>query len=63
MDIIHTYKETYECGLWAVNHSKCCIFHDTESSPEVRKAVYDIAKNTGKKVFNYPHHHGLGIIV
>lgn len=63
MDIIHTYKETYECGLWAVNHSKCCIFHDTESSPEVRKAVYDIAKHTGKKVFNYPHHHGLGIIV
>ncbi len=63
VDIIHTYKETYECGLWAVNHSKCCIFHDTESSPEVRKSVYDIAKHTEKKVFNYPHHHGLGIIV
>ena len=63
VDIIHSYKETYECGLWAVKHSKCCIFHDTESFLEVRKAVYDIAKHTGKKAYNYPHHHGLGIIV
>lgn len=63
VDIIHTYKETYECGLWAVEHSKCCLFHDTESYPEVRKAVYDIAKQTGKKVYNYPYNHGLGIIV
>ena len=63
VDIIHTYKETYECGLWAVKHSKCCVFHDTESFPEVRKAVFDIAKNTGKNVYNYPYHKGLGIIV
>ena len=63
VDIVHDYKETYECGLWAVQHSKCCIFHDTESFPEVRRAVFDIAKNTGKKVYNYPYHNGLGIIV
>ena len=63
VDIVHNYKETYECGLWAVQHSKCCIFHDTESFPEVRRAVFDIAKNTGKKVYNYPYHYGLGIIV
>jgi hypothetical protein len=63
VDIIHNYKETYECGLWAAQHSKCCIFHDTESFPEVRKAVFDIAKNTGKKAYNYPYHNGLGIIV
>lgn len=63
VDIIHTYEHTYECGLWAVQHSKCCIFHDTESFPEVRRAVYDLAKDTGKKVYNYPYHHGLGIIV
>ena len=63
VDIIHTYKDTYECGLWAVNHSKCCIFHDTESFSEVRRAVYDLAKHTGKKVYNYPENHGLGIIV
>ena len=63
VDIIHTYEDTYECGLWAVEHSKCCIFHDTESFSEVRKAVRDIAKHTGKTVLNYPYSHGLGIIV
>ena len=63
VDIIHTYKETYECGLWAVKHSKCTVFHDTESFPEVRRAVYDIAKALGKKVYNYPYHYGLGIII
>lgn len=63
VDIVHNYKETFECGLWAVNHSKCCVFHDTESFTEVRKAVFDIAKQTGKKVYNYPYHNGLGIIV
>ena len=63
VDIIHNYEHTYACGLWAVNHASCAIFHDTESFPEVRKAVIDIAKNTGKKVYNYPKCHGLGIIV
>ncbi|WP_425639464.1 class I SAM-dependent methyltransferase [Algoriphagus yeomjeoni] len=63
VDIVHNYKETFECGLWAVRHSKCCIFHDTESFPEVRKAVFDIAKVTGKKAYNYPKNFGLGIIV
>lgn len=63
VDIIHNYKETYECGLWAAQHSKCCIFHDTESYPEVKKAVFDIAKATGKTAYNYPHHYGLGIVV
>ena len=63
VDIVHNYKETYECGLWAVNHSKCTIFHDTESFPEVRRAVIDIAKKSGRTLYNYPYHHGLGIIV
>lgn len=63
VDIVHNYKETYECGLWAAQHSECTIFHDTESFPEVRRAVIDIAKATGKRVYNYPHCNGLGIIV
>lgn len=63
VDIVHNYTETYECGLWAVNHSACTIFHDTESFPEVRKAVIDIAAITGRRVFNYPKCYGLGIIV
>lgn len=62
VDIIHTYKDTYKCGLWAAEHSKCTLFHDTESFVEVRRAVVDIARKTGKKVYNYPHSHGLGII-
>lgn len=63
VDIVHNYKETFECGLWAAQHSKCTIFHDTESFPEVRCAVIDIAKATGKNVYNYAYHNGLGIIV
>lgn len=63
VDIVHNYKETYECGLWTAQHSDCTVFHDTESFPEVRKAVKDIAKATGQKIYNYPHHHGLGILV
>ena len=63
IDIVHNYKETYECGLWAAEHSDCTIFHDTESFPEVRRAVKDIAKASGQKLYNYPNHHGLGILV
>jgi hypothetical protein len=63
VDIVHNYKETYECGLWAANHSDCTVFHDTESFPAVRKAVIDIAKATGQKLYNYPRCNGLGILV
>ncbi|MFK7750241.1 MAG: class I SAM-dependent methyltransferase [Kordia sp.] len=63
VDIVHNYKETFECGLWAAQHSECTIFHDTESFPEVRRAVIDIAKAAGKNVYNYPHCNGLGIVV
>jgi len=63
VDIIHSYNETFECGLWAAQHSDCTIFHDTDSFPEVRRAVKDIAKVTGKNIYNYPYHFGLGIIV
>lgn len=62
-DIIHSFKETYECGLWAALHSKCAIFHDTESYPEVKRACYHIARGTGKKFYNYNKFFGLGIIV
>ena len=63
VDIVHNYKETYECGLWAAQHSDCTIFHDTESFPAVRQAVKDIAKATGQTLYNYPEHYGLGILV
>jgi hypothetical protein len=63
VDIVHTYEDTYACGLWSANHSKCTIFHDTESFPEVRRAVEDIAQATNKRFFNYPKCNGLGILV
>ena len=63
VDIVHTYEATFKCGLWSAQHSKCTLFHDTESFLDVRWAVYDIAKATGKKFYNYPKHYGLGIIV
>lgn len=63
VDIVHSYKDTYECGIWAAMHSKCCIFHDTESFPSVKRAVYNIAKKLGKEAYNYPFNNGLGIIV
>lgn len=62
VDIIHTYEATFECGLWSALHSKCTIFHDTESFPEVKRAVADIAKKTGKTFYNYPYFDGLGIL-
>lgn len=62
VDIIHTYAATFECGLWAARHSTCTLFHDTESFPEVKKAVVDIARLTGKTFYNYPYHDGLGIL-
>ncbi|HNR08864.1 MAG TPA: class I SAM-dependent methyltransferase [Saprospiraceae bacterium] len=63
VDIIHTYKDTFTCGDWAASHCKCVLFHDTVSFPQVRQAVFDIARKHGKIFYNYPFHHGLGIIV
>jgi len=62
VDIVHTYEATFECGLWAAQHSDCTLFHDTESFPEVKKAVAHIANVTGKRFYNYRHCNGLGII-
>jgi hypothetical protein len=63
VDIIHTYGPTFECGLWSAQRSRCTIFHDTESYPAVKRAVAAIARKTGKRFYNFPLYHGLGIIV
>jgi len=63
VDIIHTYDDTYTCGLWAAQHSKCTIFHDTQSFPEVKRAVANVAKKTNKKFYNYRKSNGLGIVI
>jgi hypothetical protein len=63
VDIVHTYIDTFTCGLWSANHSRCTIFHDTESFPAVMRAVKDISRKTGKKFYNFRESNGLGIIV
>ena len=39
------------------------LFHDTESYATVRRAVTDIARLTGKSVYNFKESNGLGILV
>jgi hypothetical protein len=63
VDIIHTFSDTFSCGLWSARHSQCTIFHDTESFPQVKQAVIEVARATGKKFYNFPESFGLGIIV
>jgi hypothetical protein len=63
VDIIHTYEDTYRCGLWSAEHSRCTLFHDTQSFRTVKMAVSDIARKTGKKFYNYRNNNGLGILV
>ena len=63
VDIIHTFADTYACGLWSAQHSQCTIFHDTESFPQVKQAVREVARTTGKTFHNLTEYYGLGIIV
>jgi predicted O-methyltransferase YrrM len=63
IDIVHTYEDTFACGRWAVDHASCVIFHDTESFPDVKRAVSDIADQTARRFYNYEACHGLGILV
>jgi hypothetical protein len=63
IDIFHTYNDTYCCGLWAMDYAPCILFHDTQSYPEVMRAVTDLAEISGRAFYNYPHCYGLGILV
>jgi len=62
-DIVHTYPMTFACGVLALKHTRCGIFHDTESFPEVKAALADLAQISGFTFYNYPYHEGLGILV
>jgi hypothetical protein len=63
VDIIHTYADTYKCGLWSANHSQCVIFHDTESFPAVKRVLIDLSRDLGKTFYNFTESHGLGILI
>jgi hypothetical protein len=63
VDIVHTYNDTHHCGLWSARHASCVLFHDTLSFPAVRRAVIDIARETGKEFYNFKESYGLGILI
>lgn len=62
IDIVHTYEDTFALGSWAAGHARVVIFHDTESYPDVKRAVNDIAIQTGREFYNYQGSYGLGIL-
>jgi hypothetical protein len=63
VDIVHTYIDTLNCGLWSARHSQCVLFHDTQSFWAVKRAVIDISRQTGKRFYNFKESNGLGILV
>jgi hypothetical protein len=63
VDIIHTYVDTFACGLWSAMHSQCVLFHDTESFPAVKRAVIDISRESRKTFYNFTESFGLGILI
>lgn len=62
IDIVHTYQDTFDCGDWALKNASIVLFHDTESFKDVKKAVEDLAEKHNCEFYNYPFHHGLGIL-
>jgi hypothetical protein len=63
VDIVHTFADTYACGLWSAHHSQCTLFHDTTSFPQVNRAVVEIARTTRKTYYNFRESNGLGILI
>jgi hypothetical protein len=63
VDIVHTYIDTFTCGLWSARHAQCVLFHDTQSFRAVKRAVIDISRQTGKRFYNFKESNGLGILI
>jgi predicted O-methyltransferase YrrM len=63
VDIVHTYIDTFACGLWSARHAQCVLFHDTLSFPTVKRAVIDISRQKGKRFYNFEESNGLGILI
>ena len=62
IDIVHTYEDTFACGVLALNICDMVIFHDTESFPEVKRACCDLTRLHNFSFRNYYECHGLGIL-
>lgn len=62
VDIIHNFYDTFQCGKKALQCAPVVVFHDTESFPEVRRAVAALASEFNCEFHNYPLCYGLGIL-
>lgn len=62
IDIVHYYKETYECAEWSLHHSDVVILHDTQSFLDVKNVCLDLQKKYNINFHNIIEHHGLGIL-
>ena len=62
IDIIHTYKETYECAEWAIMHSNVVLLHDTYSFPEMHRVCRDLSLKYKWGFINIKECHGLGVL-
>ncbi len=63
VDIIHTYEDTFNCGMWCAESSPVVVFHDTMKFKDVMRAVTDIAVKKNLEFYNYRPSNGLGILV
>lgn len=63
IDIVHTYRETFECAQWSLEHSKVVILHDTRSYQEVYSVCCDLSDNVNV-FFNtsLDNYYGLGVL-
>lgn len=63
VDIVHLYKETYECAEWCIHHSNLVLLHDIYSFPDMNKVCQDLSKkyNLGYDS-SITKYHGLGIL-
>lgn len=63
VDIVHLYKETYECAEWCINHSNVVVLHDIYSFPDMNKVCEDLSKKYNLGYNNTINkYHGLGIL-
>lgn len=62
LDLVHTYEATYCAALWACDRADLVILHDTHSFPDVMRACQDAADAKRRVLYDFPDHHGLGIL-
>lgn len=63
VDIVHLYKQTYECTDWCVQHSNLVVLHDIYSFPDMNKVCVDISKKYNLEYnSSITKYHGLGIL-